>query len=55
MPRSGKLAELARRDLAAGGSGWSDEYLALHRRVRIVGGVMSLLVLITIVLMATQP
>ena len=54
MPKSGKLAELAKRDLAAGAERWSDEYLALSRRVRIVGAVMDFLVIATILIMATQ-
>jgi hypothetical protein len=55
MPRSGKLAELARRDLAAGATEWSDEYMAVWRRVRVVGAVMDLIVVVTILIMATQP
>jgi hypothetical protein len=55
MPKSGRLAELAKRDLAAGGETWSDEYLSLRRRVRAGSTLMTLLVVITILLMATQP
>ena len=54
MPRSGRLAELARRDLAAGGA-WSAEYVAVHKRVRFVGLVYGFVVIATIVIMATQP
>jgi hypothetical protein len=55
MPRSGRLAELARRDLAAGTGAWSAEYVALHKRVRLAGLAFDLLVIVTIVVMATQP
>ena len=54
MPKSGRLAEFAKRDLAAAG-GWSDEYLSLHTRVRYVGLFYDLIVVATIVVMATQP
>lgn len=55
MPRSGRLAELAKRDLASGSGAWSEEYLGLCRRVRRVGALMNLLVVGTIVIMATRP
>jgi hypothetical protein len=48
-----RLAEMAERDLAAGGE-WSSEYLALRQRVGVVTGAMSLLVLVTVYLMAVQ-
>ena len=55
MPKSGRLAELAERDLAAGGAAWSDEYVSLRRKVRVGSSAMNLLVVVTIVIMATQP
>jgi hypothetical protein len=55
MPKSGQLAELATRDLADGSGQWSPEYLALRGRVGIAAWLMSLIVIVTIVLMATQP
>ena len=57
IPREGKLAELADRDIAAAGSGevtWSPEYDSLMKRVRIAGTVMSVLILITVYLMTVQ-
>ena len=57
IPNEGKLAELAQRDIAAAGAGevkWSTEYQALAKRVATVGGVMSLLVVITVYLMTVQ-
>jgi hypothetical protein len=57
IPREGKLARLAERDLAAPGEqqpGLSAEYQNLAKQVRIVGGAMSALVLITIYLMTVQ-
>lgn len=52
--QEGRMAELAERDLAAGQSDWSPEYLALRQRVGAVGVLMNVLVLITIYLMAVQ-
>ncbi len=57
IPQSGKLAELADRDVAAGSSGqvqWSPEYLKLRKRVDIAGAVMGLLILITVYLMTVH-
>jgi hypothetical protein len=48
-----RLAEMAERDLAAGGA-WSAEYLKLRQRTAVVGSAMSLLVLVTVYLMAVQ-
>jgi hypothetical protein len=53
IPKSGRLAEIAERDLAAGA--WSDEYVRLRGRVRVVGGAMAVLVLVTIYIMTVQP
>jgi len=57
IPRVGKLAELAERDIAAAGAdevSFSVEYATLARRVRAAGGLLSLLVVITIYLMSVQ-
>jgi hypothetical protein len=54
MPKHGRLGELAKRDLAAGGA-WSDDYLALHQRVRLGGLLYAFVVIVTIVIMATRP
>ena len=69
IPREGRLAELAARDLAAagvaaGGAGaaeatggsfaWSEEYQTLSGQVARVGGLLDLLVVITVFLMATH-
>jgi hypothetical protein len=51
-PRERKLAELAERDLGAGGPGQpSEEYQALGKQVGMVGALSSLLVLATVVIM----
>lgn len=57
IPREGKLAELAERDIAAPGAGevkWSGEYKALAKQVGAVGAVMSLLIVITVYVMTVQ-
>jgi hypothetical protein len=57
IPREGKLAALAQRDIAASGAGevsWSSDYDALMKWVRVAGTVMSVLVLITVYLMTVQ-
>jgi hypothetical protein len=53
-PRESRLAELAERDLAAGGGTLSSEYDALSHQVSSVGGLASLLVLATIFVMTVQ-
>jgi len=53
-PSDRKLAELARRDLSAGGE-LSEEYDALFRRVAFFGYVTAALVLIAIFFMAAKP
>ncbi len=61
IPREGKLAEVARRDLKAApvGAGtepaWSEEYQKLFRQVSIGGAVLDGIVIVTIFLMAIQP
>lgn len=57
MPRERRLAELAERDIARAGDGevaWSPEYVALARRLGIVGAGMGLLVVVTVYLMTVQ-
>jgi hypothetical protein len=67
IPREGKLAEIAARDLAAapagdvagraGGGGtadWSPEYQQLLRQVSIGGAILDLIVVVTIFIMATH-
>jgi uncharacterized membrane protein len=63
IPRTKKLAELAERDLAAtavpaGGTRasaeWSSEFQSRFRTVQIVGTIESLIVIVTVFLMATH-
>jgi hypothetical protein len=57
-PRDRKLAELARRDIAAAGDGqvvFSQEYEDLGRQVGTVGAFVVLLVVIVIFVMVTGP
>ena len=57
-PRDRKLAELARRDIAAAGDGqvvFSEEYEDLGRQVGTVGAFVVLLVVIVIFVMVTGP
>jgi hypothetical protein len=51
-PRLRKLAEIGAGEVAA--AEWSAEYRSLRKRVVLVNGLMSLLVLVTIVLMAAH-
>jgi drug/metabolite transporter (DMT)-like permease len=54
IPTSKRAQETIERDLAAGGQP-SEEYRRLTRRLGIVGSLLSLLVLVTIFIMATKP
>jgi len=55
-PGERRAAELAERDLGAGGeSALSDEYWAVSRRVAMVGGFASLLVVVGVVVMVLKP
>jgi hypothetical protein len=63
IPRAGRLAEIAERDLAAaavpaGGqrvsARWSPEYQAGFRRLAIAGGLLDLIVIVTVFVMATH-
>lgn len=55
IPASKKAQRLAERDLAAGGQDMSEEYRAMTRRLALVGGSLSVLVLVTILFMAIKP
>jgi uncharacterized membrane protein len=55
IPREGKLAKVAARDLAADDSGWSAQYDTLRRQVLVGGAVVDLIVVVTIFVMVTQP
>ncbi|HUY58883.1 MAG TPA: hypothetical protein VMV16_04160 [Solirubrobacteraceae bacterium] len=55
--RSGKLAELAQRDIDASGVGevnWSPEYIAARGRADQVNTLMAMLVVVTVFLMVVQ-
>lgn len=63
MPRAGRLATLAERDLAATGvaaggqrvtAAWSPDYAAGYRQLMIAGATLELIVIITVFLMATR-
>jgi hypothetical protein len=63
IPRAGRLAQIAARDLAAtavpaGGqrttATWSPEYVAAFRRLSIGGALVQLIVVVTIFLMAAH-
>jgi hypothetical protein len=55
-PQERRAAELAERDIAAAGGSpevtFSPEYLAVSRRIAVVGSLSSLLVLVTVLFMA---
>ncbi len=55
IPTSKKAQETIERDLAAGEGTPSEEYRKLARRLATVGGLLSILVLVTILFMAIQP
>lgn len=61
IPASKRAQKLAERDLANGAAAgkrepaWSDEYLATARRLKLVGSLLSALVLLTILFMAIKP
>ncbi len=54
IPTSKRAQETIERDLAAGGEP-SEEYRRLTRRLGIVGSLLSLLVLVSIFIMAVKP
>jgi hypothetical protein len=63
IPRAGKLAQIAERDLAAaavpaGGrrttATWSPEYVAAFRQLSIGGALLQLIVVVTVFLMAAH-
>jgi Predicted integral membrane protein (DUF2269) len=58
IPTAKKAESVAARDIAAAGDGpvgLSEEYGGLVRRLTIVGGLLSLLVLVTILFMVIKP
>jgi uncharacterized membrane protein len=58
IPTAKRAEEAAKRDVAAAGDGeveMSEEYQALVRRLSLVGGLLSLLVLVTILFMVIKP
>jgi hypothetical protein len=57
VPTARRLRDLAKRDFEAGGGTvtLSAEYEALHRRLAMVGGLATLLVLIALFLMVVKP
>ncbi|HEV3033657.1 MAG TPA: hypothetical protein VGX72_02600 [Solirubrobacteraceae bacterium] len=58
IPTAKRAEQLATRDIAAAGDGtieMSDEYRAAVRRLSTVGPLLSVLVLVTIAIMAIQP
>jgi Predicted integral membrane protein (DUF2269) len=58
IPTAKRAEQIAERDIVAAGPGdlqMSAEYQALARRLATVGSLLSLLVLITILFMATKP
>jgi uncharacterized membrane protein len=63
IPRAGRLAKLAERDLAATGvaaggrrvtAKWSPEYMAAYRQLAIGGALLELIVVVTVFLMAAN-
>ena len=57
-PTERRAAELARRDVTAAGDmdvRWSAEYLAVARRLAIVGALAGLLVLVAVFFMTAKP
>ncbi len=58
-PTEKRLAELAARDASRAAPGsqmtFSDEYQALNARLRLVGTIMPLLVLVAVFMMITKP
>jgi hypothetical protein len=57
-PHERKAAQLAARDVAASPDGevaWSDEYQAVSRRIAVVGGLASALVLVALFFMTAKP
>ena len=56
-PQERKLAEISGRDVSAAGDGevvWSAEYVAVRKRVELVGHLSSVLVLLTIYFMVAH-
>ena len=57
IPREGRLAKVADRDLAAADGGvvtWSDEYNSTFRQLSLGGVILNLLVIATVFIMAAH-
>jgi predicted integral membrane protein DUF2269 len=57
IPREGRLAKIADRDLAAAGSGgvtWSDDYSSTLRQLSVGGLILNLIVIATVFMMAAH-
>ncbi len=57
IPREGRLAKVADRDLAAsaaGGVTWSDEYNSTFRQLSLGGVILNLIVIATVFMMAAH-
>ena len=56
IPREGRLAKVADRDLAAadGGVTWSDEYNSTFRQLSAGGVILNLIVIVTVFMMAAH-
>ena len=57
IPREGRLARIADRDLAAadgGGVTWSDEYNSAFRQLSVGGVILNLIVIATVFMMAAH-
>ncbi len=57
IPREGRLARIADRDLAAaegGGVAWSDDYHRTFRQLSVGGAILNLIVIVTVFMMAAH-
>ncbi len=57
IPREGRLAKVAARDLTAAGAGavtWSDEYNSTFRQLSLGGVILNLIVIATVFMMAAH-
>jgi hypothetical protein len=57
IPREGRLAKVADRDLAAsdgGGVTWSDEYNSTFRQLSVGGVILNLIVIVTVFMMSAH-
>jgi hypothetical protein len=60
MPREGRLADIAERDLAAAPAGargapaWSEEYRTTFQQLALGGTILDLIVIVTVFIMAAH-